>query len=253
MADAARFCVGFSSACHSVRHGGDLPASGSRPGLPGPLVRLRIDTLVRRLEHEDKLLLKNHGDLSRTLFQAAGAGGLRDTRFLILRGADIDYLHAPSGEDVLARAAHSGRLAVVRVLLDAGASTLDSAIIMSALANETSVLALLLSRGALNYDTAVIAIRECAQHGCTGAARLLLDNGAVASNGLLRRAQHFSHDGVVALLQARLDAMQQPLQNGGPAVHTPADAAVVAAAAAVPPPVQPSAAAHSLALIVRTP
>ena len=137
MADA-RFCVGFSSACKQAREGGGLPGCEAgltselciRPRrfwLPPDIVRL-IDALVRRLEHEDTLLSMNGGVLGATLCQASAAGGLRDVRFLLARGTDVEHMTAFVKEDgteglwtALDWSAHAGMLPVVTALLPASA------------------------------------------------------------------------------------------------------------------------------------
>ena len=146
--------VGFSSASKVAREGGDLEvtvqtARGPRTfTLPWFFVR-DVDALLerwRREEHEARLVTMNDGVLGWTLCQAAAAGGLRDTTFLLARGADIEYRHEVWS--ALAHAASNGHLAVTALLLDAGAGELDSALLYAALSGQTPCVALLLDRGA---------------------------------------------------------------------------------------------------------
>ena len=195
MADA-RFCVGFSSACKQAREGGGLPGDergtargrSPRPWLPPEIVRL-IDALVRRLEHEDTLLSMNGGGLGTTLCQAATAGGLRDVRFLLARGADVHhmtvYLHnveeegdADADWTALRWAAKAGRLDVCAALLDAGAAELDLALFCASYEGHTPVVALLLDRGAdVHFDEDDALVTACFR-GHLATATLLLDRGA---------------------------------------------------------------------------
>ena len=192
MADV-RFCVGFSSACKQAREGGGLPGYEGRtsrgrclrPVLPPDIIRL-IDALVRRLEHEETLLSMNRGDLGWTLCEAAAAGGLRDVRFLLARGADVETLTNNDdmewGEDeewtALRWSALEGHLEVCVALLDAGAVDLDQSLRYSSYAGHTPVVALLLDRGAaVDFDNdKPLIFASIGGHLAT--VTLLLDRGA---------------------------------------------------------------------------
>ena len=130
--------VGFSSASKVAREGGDLEVTVQTARgpctflLPWFFVR-DVDALLerwRREEHEVTLLTMNERVLGETLRQAAGAGGLRDTTFLLLaRGADVNY--GRYDWTALRIAASVGHMAVARVLLDAGANQLGSSLTKS--------------------------------------------------------------------------------------------------------------------------
>ena len=175
--------VGFSSASKAAREGGDLEvtvqtARGPRTfTLPWFFVR-DVDALLerwRREEHEATLLTMNLGVLGDTLVEAAGAGGLRDTTFLLARGADVN-----AGWDDIALIASSrnGHLAVVAALLDAGAERRGRALIGAASRGRTPVVALLLDRGVdvhVENDAAV----QSAAIGChLETLQLLIQRGA---------------------------------------------------------------------------
>ena len=198
MADA-RFCVGFSSACKQAREGGGLPATAEtrlltseglytchprRRWLPPDIVRL-IDSMVRRLEHEDTLLSMNGGDLGTTLCQAATAGGILDVRFLLKRGADVEARTVfvnEIGEELtrtpLLWAASTGKVEVARALLDAGAGELEMALYTAAFNGRTPVVALLLDRGADIHDNEDDCVMVAAQGGYSATVTLLLDRGS---------------------------------------------------------------------------
>jgi ankyrin repeat protein len=188
----ARFCVGFSSACKQARAGGGLPAYEGResrgrflhPFLPPDIVRL-IDALVRRLAHEDTLLCMNGGELGRTLCEAAAAGGLRDVRFLLARGADVEQTTAfvyergiAYGWNALMWAAWFGHLAVSVALLDAGADERECALYAASFQGHTLIMALLLDRGVDIHSNDEEALAYAAQEDHLAAAMLLLDRGA---------------------------------------------------------------------------
>jgi ankyrin repeat protein len=192
---STRFCVGFSSACKQAREGGGLPAweGGTtlngrtlprRCWLPPEIVRF-IDALVRRLEHEDALLLINGGALASTLCHAAGAGGCADVRFLLARGADVEtttvYLHHDGTQfswPALIWAAWFGRHAAAVALLDAGAAELDSALYSASTQGHTDVVALLLDRGADLHFQDGEPLMAAARNGHLSTVALLLDRGA---------------------------------------------------------------------------
>ena len=219
MADPdARFCVGFSSASKQAREGGGLPGYEGRVSrgrclrafLPPDVVRL-IDALVRRLEHEDRLLTMHGGNLGVTLIEAAKAGGLRDVTFLVARGVDINY--ADEGGPpwtALVRASEHGQLAVVKFLLDSGAVELGKALHLAAYRNRVPVAALLLDRGAdIEYGGGA-ALHSSAHHGHLEFVRLLLDRGAnvnAVTGGInrtpLQYARGQGQQAVVALLLER--------------------------------------------------
>ena len=215
--------LGFSSASKVAREGGDLEvtvqtAEGPRVfTLPWFFVR-DVDALLerwRREEHEAVLLTMNDGLLGRTLVDAAWAGGLRDTVFLLARGADM-YFEFEYFRPLYA-AASSGRLEVATVFLDAGAGVgvdllyggpnrLDIAVYLSACYGQTLVTALLLDRGADVHYVNDWALSAASSRGYVDTVRLLLDRGADvnAQNGqALRDAQREGHDEVVALLLER--------------------------------------------------
>ena len=222
MADA-RFCVGFSSACKQAREGGGLPGCESgltselciRPRrfwLPPDIVRL-IDALVRRLEHEDTLLSMNGGNLGTTLCQAAHAGGLRDVRFLLARGADVETTTTFDDEfdgeldyTALRWAAACGHLLVATALLVAGALQHGLALQTASFFGHTPVVELLLDRGVdVHYDED-IALIVSGQNGFLATATLLLDRGAdlEAQDGApLVLAAQFGHLEMVAFLLDR--------------------------------------------------
>ena len=211
--------VGFSSASKAAREGGDLEVTvETEEGpvtftLPWFFVR-QVDALLerwRREEHEAVLLTMNDGVLGATLQQAARVGGLRDSTFLLARGADVNYEH--EGRSALASAARGDHLAVVTLLLDKGALQLGHGLHHSAVFGHLAVAALLLDRGAdIEYGGGE-PLRCAASNGHLEFVRLLLDRGAninaVAGYGYgygitaLQRARARGQQAVVALLLER--------------------------------------------------
>ena len=204
--------VGFSSASKVAREGGDLEvtvqtALGPRTfTLPWFFVR-QVDALLerwRREEHEATLLTMNDGVLGATLCEAARAGGLRDSTFLLARGANIEHEHEEW--TALLWSAHDGRLAVATLLLDSGAAELDSALLFSSGRGHTHVAALLLDRGADLHILTDAPLRDAARNGHLETARLLLDRGAdvhVWNECALQNARRNGHEAIVALLFER--------------------------------------------------
>ena len=219
MADA-RFCVGFSNACKQAREGGGLPGYAPprssrgralRPFLPPDIIRL-IDALVRRLEHEDRLLSMNGCVLGTTLCQAAAAGGLRDVRFLLARGADVEATTVFPNDDVeilwtaLEWSSRAGHLEVVVALVDAGAGRIDAALLASSFNGHTPVVALLLDRGADVHFQEDEPFVVSALNNHLATATLHLDRGAAvdAQDGeALGLAAQSGHLEMVALLLDR--------------------------------------------------
>ena len=209
--------VGFSSASKVAREGGDLEVSvrgRTRSGprvftLPWFFVR-QVDALLerwRREEHEAVLLTMNGGNLGLTLHEAATAGGLRDTTFLLASGTDVNY--GTEFWSSLAQASRGGHLAVATALLDAGATQLGTALSAAAIYGRSAVAALLLDRGVdVNHEHGA-PLRYAAYHGHLEFVRLLLDRGADinAQGGVggtpLRNARQRGHEAVVALLLER--------------------------------------------------
>ena len=201
--------VGFSSASKVAREGGDLEVTVQTARgpcvftLPWFFVR-DVDALLerwRREEHEVTLLTMNHGVLGRTLGEAAEAGGLRDVTFLLARGADINWRDPHS--TALRQAASYGHFAVVTLLLDAGATQLDTSLYMSARGGHTAVAALLLDRGADVHYVDDLALQRAAYHGHLETVRLLLEHGAdvhADHEGALRDAREGGNEAVIALL-----------------------------------------------------
>ena len=235
MADA-RFCVGFSSACKQAREGGGLPGyegrasrgRALRPFLPPDIVRL-IDALVRRLEHEDTLLIMNGGVLGTTLCQAATAGGILDVRFLLARGADVEAttVHVNEEEEdegnkedwwtPLRWAVDGGHREVCLALLDGGATeSLSYSLYDASWNGYTPVAALLLDRGAdIHSEEGHCLIASC-QRGHLATATLLLDRGAdvhAQEDRALRLAAQHGHLEVVRLLLDRGATVQAQDNN----------------------------------------
>ena len=215
MAAARPLFVGFSSASKAAREGGDLEvtvqtARGPRTfTLPWFFVR-DVDALLerwRREEHEAVLLTMNDGLLGRTLVQAAQAGGLRDTVFLLASGADAAY--EVQAWTALEEAAHGGHIQVVRVLLDAGAGPNDAlhwALTFASGQGHTACAALLLDRGADVHFDGDSPLVEAADEGRVDTARLLLDRGAdvhALNDYALRWARQGDHEAIIALLLER--------------------------------------------------
>ena len=208
MALARPLFVGFSSASKAAREGGDLEVTVQTARgpvtftLPWFFVR-DVDALLerwRREEHEATLLTMNDGVLGVTLNQAADAGGLRDTTFLLER-ADVNYIH--NGGTALMHSSESGNLEVVRLLLDAGAIAPGWCLHVSASRGHTAVAALLLDRGADVHYFDDVALRVAAERGHLETARMLLDRGAVHLEQAFRIARDHGHDDVAALLLER--------------------------------------------------
>ena len=206
--------LGFSGASKEAREGGNVEVTvdteeGPRAfTLPWFVVR-QVDALLerwRREAHEASLMSMNGGALGMTLWQAAGAGGLRDTTFLLSRGADVNYMLG--GISALWTSAFSGHLEVVAALIDAGgAGGLDQALYVATQGGRNPALvALLLDRGADLHYLNDAPLRNAAGRGCAQTVRLLLDRGALvhsANKRALRRAQEAGHAAVVALLLER--------------------------------------------------
>ena len=176
--------VGFSSASKAAREGGDLEgtvqtARGPRTfTLPWFFVR-DVDALLerwRREEHEAVVLTLNDGVLGRTLIEAAGVGGLQDVSFLLGRGVDVNYERGDYS--ALMNAAENGHLAVVAVLLDAGAERQAEALEGAASEGQTPAVALLLDRGVNVHDNHDAAVRAAARGGFLETMQFLVERGA---------------------------------------------------------------------------
>ena len=187
MALARPLFVGFSSCSKMAREGGDLEValSGRTRGgrgrvftLPWFFVR-QVDALLerwRREEHEATLLTMNDGEVGATLCDAAKAGGLRDVTFLLASGANVNYMD--EAFNAMGRAAQHGHLAVVQVLLDAGALGLDGALNETVWNGHPPVAALLLDRGADVHFIDDWPLLRAARQGNLEMMRLLLNRGA---------------------------------------------------------------------------
>ena len=190
MALARPLFVGFSSASKVAREGRDLEvtvqtARGPRTfTLPWFFVR-QVDALLercRREEHEARLLSMNR-DLGRTLCDAARNGGLRDVRFLLARGANLEAAYLFVDDDhwhgsALVMSALRGHLAVCVHLLDVGARRLDCALHCAATRGHTAVVALLLDRGADIHYEEDLPLASAAEGQHLATVTLLLDRGA---------------------------------------------------------------------------
>ena len=204
--------VGFSSASKVAREGGDLDVTVQTARGPVTFtlswffVR-QVDALLerwRREKHEATLLTMNAGNLGATLVEAAAAGGVRDATFLLVRGADVDYLHF--GWTALPRSAQFGHLQMATVLLDAGAADVERGLLLATAMGRTAVAALLLDRGAdVNHGDGM-PLRHAISIGNLELVRLLLDRGAVThgwNNLAVRMARDRGYTKIVALLVER--------------------------------------------------
>ena len=199
---------GLAGCCKTARLGGGLPGSeggadslAPRPWLPPDVLRL-IDALARRLEREERLRAMNGGMQGKTLVDAARAGGLCDVRFLLDRGADINFDDCRP----LRAAAVNGHVAVMTALLDADARYADGALWSAGHGGHVSAAALLLARGANIHHGIDCALRCAAQYGHLEMVAFLLDNGADLhsfNDEALQHAQRFGHTAVAALLLER--------------------------------------------------
>ena len=141
--DTRKLCVGFSSATRVARFLlGNLEvsfedaASGKVPSFVLTEEMLRIVDLLlerwRREEHEATLLTMHNGLRGATLVEAAGAGGLRDIKFLLARGVNLRFRFSEVGSNALEISAKNGHTAVVAELLVAGAGDDDPYILLKA-------------------------------------------------------------------------------------------------------------------------
>jgi len=147
-------------------------------------VRL-IDELLRASERAEILRAMYEGDLGLTLYHAADAGGLLDTRFLLAAGADAGAEYG----DALYNACIGGHLQVAEALLDAG--------------------------GTLTQEHRNEALHYAARSGRTACCELLLDRGADMHHGggfgdTLCFAAYYGHlETVVFLLDRGADAWSE--------------------------------------------
>ena len=166
--------------CRQTRYGGGLPEDeeGAIPaGITHDLV-LQFDLPARKMEREERLLGMSRGNLGQTLCNVVEAGGVKDTRFLLSRGADVNYV-----DEVwcsLEFAAEQGSVELVTLLLDAGATALEHALIRAAEYGHRPVVELLLERQAEQGAEPVFsrAFYLAAHFGHAETVRVLLENGA---------------------------------------------------------------------------
>jgi len=168
-------------------------------------VRL-IDEPLRAAERVEILRAMRGGNLCRTLWDAAEAGGLLDVRFLLAAGADAG---AENGY-ALYYACSRGHLPVAEALLDAGDTLTprhrNVALLGSAIDGRTACCELLLDRGAdIHFQIdGPDALSWAARQGHPEMVAFLLDRGADAwSEQVMRHATDLHHDAVIALLLAR--------------------------------------------------
>jgi Ankyrin repeats (3 copies)/Ankyrin repeats (many copies) len=200
---------GFCGCCSTTREGGGLPEGGCIPARITHDLVLLIDGPARRMEREERLLAMHGGDVNKTLGDVCWDGGGKDARFLLAHGADANYCCRETWT-VLWRAAWYDHLAVVEVLLDAGAHQLDEALVYAAKRGHPAVAALLLDRGADVHFGNDSALWSAAREGHLQTATLLLDRGADADvhpawgdSTALQAARGNGHHEIVALLLAR--------------------------------------------------
>jgi len=207
MADHPFLSSGLAGSCKSARQGLGFPASDAdaegtpRPYLPPDIVRL-VDARARAMERAELLLAMNGGDRGRTLCDAASAGGLLDTRFLLAAGAHAGAFHG----EALKQACAGGHIRVAEALLEGAGGMLitrhlNSALWRAARAGRSACCELLLERGADIHDGEDLALRAAALHGQLETVAFLLDRGADAwSEQALENAANGHHDAIVALM-----------------------------------------------------
>jgi ankyrin repeat protein len=212
MADNRPLSSDLAGCCKAARSGHGLPESEERAeGTPRPrlfheLVRI-IDGMARKIlqDREERLLAMHGGRLDETLCDAAEAGGLKDVRFLLARGA---HASAQYGQ-ALRLACSNGHHAVAEALLERGAAFsqydgLDQSLYNAAERGNNACCELLLDHGANVHWWLDGPLRVAAWRGHLQTAALLLDRGASAWSDLaMQSATRNRHDAVVALLLER--------------------------------------------------
>ena len=206
-------CVGFSSATRVARFQlGNLEVSFRDAGgqtltfvLTEEVLRL-VDLNLERLrreEHEATLLTMHEGETGLTLWHAAGAGGLRDTVFLLARRANFHYWHsqATHSSSAVMQAALNGHLEVVTALMDRRVHRLDESFLCAATGGHTLIMGMLIDRGADVQTYRNQALQRAAQNGHLHASRFLLDRGARPLGGLLSEVRQRGHEEVYWLLR----------------------------------------------------
>ena len=194
---------GFCGTCRQTRDGGGLP-EGEEGGIPAGITHdlvLQFDLPARRMEHEERLLAMNGGDVNKTLYEMCVEGWAKDARFLLAHGADANYPDK-NGSHVLWRTASIGHLAVVEALLDAGADQLGNALEGAAAYGRTAVVALLLDRGADIHFEDDNALMYAAVFDLLELATLLLERGATAQPGLLTYIVSEGQDAMAEVMRA---------------------------------------------------
>jgi len=173
-------------------------------------VRL-IDAIMQTTERAQILHAMHRGDLGRTLYDAARAGGLLDVRFLLAAGADAGAIEGHA----LYQACLVGHLQVAEALLDAGGTLTpghrNHALLRAAIHGHTACCELMLDNGADIHHLGRMGNALCcaAWNGHPETVALLLDRGADAwSEEALQYATGNYHDRVVALLLARRPLFQ---------------------------------------------
>lgn len=140
-------------------------------------------------------------DLDQRLITAAETGDIAGVQAALLAGVDV-----VADTSAIRVAATKGRLAVVKLLVSAGANVHvdnDDPLHLAAGNNHMAVVQYLLSAGADIHSANDYALRVAAGRGYLEMVRYLLESGAsvdAGNNHALRRASERGHFSVVALL-----------------------------------------------------
>ena len=212
MAQLRPLRVGFSSATRVARFQlGSLEVS-FKDVVTGELLTfvlteemLRIiDLQVERSQHEDKLLTMNEGETGLTLWEAALAGGLRDTKVLLARKTSFHYWNVYHCSTAVMEATRNNHVEVVTALLDRRAHRLGECLYIAVRDGRMPLISLLLQRGADANHLTVLPL--AAELGMLDAVGMLLDAGADIHMGD-EQALHFAatrgHLEIVRLLLDR--------------------------------------------------
>jgi ankyrin repeat protein len=161
-----------------------------------------------------RTLLDSKAEIRNALLEAAFSGREQAVKLLLSYGADVNAKGSVDGffyGDALAMAAQWDHGNILRALLHAGATNLNSALSWASREGHAGTVRILLDAGATDLGD---VLAKASEEGHEQIVRMILDAGCIEIDEALTQAKKYGHESIVKILRERFPATKLLMTRG---------------------------------------